>query len=452
MTRVYAAVLGIGSPVEYDTDAVPLAIPEWGGKVRIVTRHSADLIAHSHRGRRTLFSMLVKNKHCATSDTLSDPDLDVLDFSQVQPGAKVFSADLSAATDFLGWPIIKMICQKAQIDFRWVSPTTLSGKPVCRGTAMGLPSSWPVLSLAHYAVCAVVDPGHAFKIKGDDLIALWPQVYIDRYYRLCAWVGFVPNKKKTVVSDRYGMFCEVTYFRTENKLSRMKDFSIRSFVKGEPLDHISWLKIHRRGVPLTRLSSMFTRFFRHWIYLSKLMKVPRYLPQACGGLGFPPRRMHQKMSWAEARAVGRCHNGIPNRVNDDRAGSTTKMFLKVLDSVIFSVEGRDVLTEKFRSKSALVLARAAFIDAVHGEYIRTEHSRRITVQRLSTLFRAISGPGRPVPGTTYATAYDVADRLRVVPKMAPVLAKISPTAFAVGPSSTGVVVLLAPNQLYVQLD
>lgn len=87
-------------------------------------------------------------------------------------------------------------------------------KPILRGTLMGIPLSFPTLTLIHYWFCRYIvnAPVSSFYIKGDDLISLWPSRLIKFYSQnLQKYTGMVPNSSKEFISRNRGLFCEKPY-------------------------------------------------------------------------------------------------------------------------------------------------------------------------------------------------------------------------------------------------
>ncbi|QJT93741.1 RNA-dependent RNA polymerase [Erysiphe necator associated narnavirus 9] len=401
----------------YTLDAEPVALKEHGLKWRIVTRHSAGLIAEAQPTRRMLFSILSNSEHIVTSQSLCDPEMGTIEFSSPAEKAIVFSADLSTATDLLSHEIIDNVCCHFGVNKYHVRPETISGLPATRGTCMGLPGSWPVLSLVHYAVCAAVDSKHNFRIKGDDLIALWSQHQIDKYCRLLKTTGMILNHSKTVKSHCYGTFCEVSYRREHNRLVRLSDFSLRSLVKGIPVSSENWLVYHKYGAPLSKLNKLFRKCHRKHILLAREHKVPLYLPEKVGGLGFPPPNLDRKMSTHESCAVNAVNNGIHAPWSIGIGGKNQyQMYRSYIKQNMRFVHGTDDgTTDRIVRSANMVLSRACLVDAMHSLSTISSPSISKRVKLLSKLFRNNVRCGTPYP-TTYRTAHKVCKTLRLTHK------------------------------------
>lgn len=391
-----------------------LAIRELGGKVRIVTKHSSATVQQSYRGQRLLWKLLSDNNNIVVSETLKDPELGIIKMSRRRNRSRfVFSADLSAATDYLGWPIIRYIADHFGLPHDWVFPSFVDGTPVLRGTGMGLPCSWPVLSLAHYAICYVVDPGHDFRIKGDDLIALWSARQITRYKDLLKTVGLVLNEAKSVQDPIFGTFCEVTYRRVGNTLIRQRDYSLRSFVKDTPLAYDQWSMLIRHGVRVKELNRMFRFFHTRHVHKANQFKIPLYLPRKMGGMGYPPQTMTKSLSSRESAAVRNYHNGAPILYDEERlAGKLTQVYLDKLTSVRLIADGDQEAYAKLLKNYSITCARTSLMDRYTDPKL-VHMKTNFSFSKLRKHFRKVS-EGRPHP-CTVEKAYDVLSRLGLAP-------------------------------------
>jgi hypothetical protein len=186
---------------------------EQGGKYRAVTSSQGDLLWHGHRDRKAAFKLLLKFKPTARP-LLGRP----LTF-QIPMGSeprRLYSADLSEATNLLSHEAIMETCSILHLNpdvvmshhcFFEDKEGRIDIYPV-RGTFMGLPSSWVVLSVAHAAVCLHVGHQNTFYLKGDDLIAYWTEPQWVLYQTLMQSLGFKINLKKSFIGDFRGVFCE----------------------------------------------------------------------------------------------------------------------------------------------------------------------------------------------------------------------------------------------------
>lgn len=276
---------------------------------------------------------------------------------------------------------------------------------------MGLPASWPVLSLAHYAICRVVDPTHSFRIKGDDLIALWTDFQISHYHKLCEQVGFLVNTKKSVVSDTMGVFCEVTYRREKKTLVRCSDFSIRSFCRGEPLQPDQWLMLIRHGASLKRLHFLTRKSCRAHLAVARKLGLDPYAAPSCGGWGFPPKDLDSKVQTRTSCIVRAMHNGqFVMRDPEGASGPLVQQMIKLnFDPIRWGANGTGDPVAWSRV-FGLMVGRAAFVDASHGLLVSDRKKLLQKGRRLREL-ALINSKLEPFP-TTYRTMYDVLHRLR----------------------------------------
>jgi hypothetical protein len=278
-------------------------------------------------------------------------------------------------------------------------------------------------------VCRAVDPNHSFRIKGDDLVALWSEGQIQQYCELLAAVGFVLNDRKTTISSSFGTFCEVSYRRVRHDtLVRESDFSLRSFVSNERLAPDQWRMLVRHGASLKRLNLLARISHREWLRLARRNRVDPYAPPALGGLGLPPKRLDALVSPGLSSLVRACHNGVPLFSERTFAGTTSDMFFRMFERTRWSVAGDRDFTVFYDNTVGTVLPRAAFVDACQGVGRFTRPTRRAIVRRLGR-FAAYARKLAPEPfPTSYRTAYDVLDRLLAIPH---------PTVNAVGTVTLG---------------
>jgi hypothetical protein len=210
--HVAGATLG-SLPYHLDSKAIPVL--ERGSKVRMVSCSDPIRSMRSDAYRRVLFKRLHKLRPCRAA-LAGEPTK--LTFRDVSRGAIVYSADLSAATDNLSWDAIASVCKATDIPFDLVAGGTLDGVEMKRGTLMGIPLSWPILSLIHvWAVWRMNIPFGTFHIKGDDLIALWTIEEIAFYEtHLPKLTGMLINHDKTMIGPETGVFCERFFHRRGN--------------------------------------------------------------------------------------------------------------------------------------------------------------------------------------------------------------------------------------------
>nr|UIW13845.1 MAG: RNA-dependent RNA polymerase [Rhizoctonia solani narnavirus 3] len=307
--------------VEPDPVSVPLAIGEQGGKWRIVTKSPPGVLYSGHLARVRTFPLL--KQHRATRAPLFEEEL-FLRNSYL--GEKfLISADLSSATDLVSYDTIDKVCGLIGIDPKLVrSHTYRVGdrliKPV-RGTFMGLPPSWVVLSVSHLGICLMVDPtGKSFYLKGDDLVAWWSSSQWEEYKRLMTLAGYKINLKKSFISKDMCTFCEKGYYlrktsEVEAYLEDLEFTSLRFLTKRHDPNMVvpRWAVMSRRFRELSSSANQgFLEFTRRKIEALAPKALVRYsnLPPAFGGLGLARKRdMSRPLTKFEEKIVNGLHDG-----------------------------------------------------------------------------------------------------------------------------------------------
>ncbi|QJT93742.1 RNA-dependent RNA polymerase [Erysiphe necator associated narnavirus 10] len=390
-------------------DAKPIAIAERGGKVRIVTKHDSELVALSATARRALWPFLNSESNRPLSVPLKDSTMVEVTFPKGRghPSYKVFSADLSAATDYLSHEAISLVANKVGCPLSWISPLTLDNKPVFRGTAMGLPASWPVLSIIHYAICSVVDPNKGFYLKGDDLIALWNESQIESYYDLCDSVGFVVNKSKSVLSDRYGTFCEFYYQREGSLLRKLPIFSIKSWCESVPVKYDSALQLIDLGVRRSLIHRLNVLFCQRYLRVLRKVSIDPYLPEVIGGFGLLPKQPNRKVSKSYQIAISRVHNGLTNVNRLLFKGVCTDMYNNAFLQIKRSIHGSPDLDKVAEEKYLSILPRTIFVDITNKKYLQSIDSFRVCVDRLQDQKKKLLAQGGIPKPITYGRCWEI---------------------------------------------
>ncbi|QJT93772.1 RNA-dependent RNA polymerase [Erysiphe necator associated narnavirus 40] len=390
-------------------DAKPIAIAERGGKVRIVTKHDSELVALSSTARRALWPFLNSDLNRPLSVPLKDSTMVEVTFpiGRCKSSYKVFSADLSAATDYLSHEAIGLVAAKVGCPLSWISPLTLDNKPVYRGTAMGLPASWPVLSIIHFAICSVVDPCKGFYLKGDDLIALWTNKQIDHYYDLCDSVGFVVNKSKSVISDGYGTFCEFYYQREGSLLRKLPIFSIKSWCESVPVKYDSALQLINLGVSRSLIYRLNVRFCQKYLKVLRKVSIDPYLPEVIGGYGLLPRQPNRKVSKSYQIAISRLHNGLTNVNKLLFKGVCTDMYNNAFLQIKRSIHGSPDLDRVAEEKYLSILPRSIFVDISNKKYKQDVDSFRVCVDRLLSQKKKLLDQGGIPKPISYGRCWEI---------------------------------------------
>nr|UIW13833.1 MAG: RNA-dependent RNA polymerase [Rhizoctonia solani narnavirus 1] len=307
--------------VEADPVSVPIAIGEQGGKWRIVTKSPPGVLYSGHLARVRTFPLL--KQHRATRAPLLEEELFL---ENNYRGTKyLYSADLSSATDLVSYDTIDKVCNLIGIDPKLVRSHTYKVgdrliQPV-RGTFMGLPPSWVVLSVSHLGICLMVDPtGRSFYLKGDDLIAWWSPPQWEEYQRLMTLAGYKLNLKKSFVSEDMCTFCEKGYVlkRTSDVSAYLEDLeftSLRFLTKRHDPNMVvpRWAVMSRRFRELSSSANQgFLEFTRRKIEALAPKALVRYsnLPPAFGGLGLARKsELDRPLTKFEEKIVNGLHDG-----------------------------------------------------------------------------------------------------------------------------------------------
>jgi hypothetical protein len=334
-----------------------------------------------------------------------------LDFPNAPKGAKVFSGDFSTATDTLSFEFLDLLCEQLGLDPVLVHRgQSVGGKPTTQGAFMGMPASWTCgLQMGHYAVARAVDPTLSFKIKGDDIIALWTDEMIALYRRLSTRVGLVLNEK-TMVSLTYGTYCEGDYYRRGKSLLRMATHSLRAFAEDNILSHSEIQKLLRRGCSRKRLHDLQLVAHAKQVDLARRKGVNLYARQELGGLGLMPADPHKRMDQTSARMLQLLHNGqLPvNPLPQEFKGSRISRVQECLAQGRYGIDSVPEDTEYFQELQRSYLTEAQFVDACLG---RLEPSRKVSTGKFiasqrSYVRKALRSPTRYHP-STYSQADEV---------------------------------------------
>jgi hypothetical protein len=230
---------------------LPTAIPELGDKIRLATIHSVKEVWPARRLTQLTLGTLKRNvwTHNAVTGGY-DGDRDIHRMS-ADESARVYSADLSAATDhiphhvaqaFANLLIKRRFSGSQQAKWLGVVPRmfgphdVLTSRPkgslaeaqigaerTTRGIHMGLGPTWVILCLINIA-CALYATEHrkSFAVCGDDLIALWTPEEVARYEEAMEGLGLVINRSKAFFEQR-GVFCELLVEREGTTALRLTD-------------------------------------------------------------------------------------------------------------------------------------------------------------------------------------------------------------------------------------
>jgi hypothetical protein len=278
--------------------------------------------------------------------------------------------------------------------------------------------SWTALSIIHNAICEICDPYRCYRLKGDDLIALWTQQQITLYKGIAARCGLITNEK-TWQCKSIGTFCEGDYVLswgsrgTVATLTRLPTISLRSFVKDEPVPIEIADRFVARGFPSGVFTDMQSYFHSKWKKLCREKAVNPYGPRAFGGLGLygPDRRLDS----LTAKIVNASHNGciITNADPVKHKGFAGKC-QALYDGIKWSVNG-SVEPEDLKVVYTRALALCSFMDALGNRGRKTvRHTPGKVVRALAAYRRRFLRSGAVCVAfpTTVKAAYDVLKRLK----------------------------------------
>jgi len=197
----------------------PITVPELGGKVRIATMHPAVLV---YTARDMTSRLLPGIRHLLPlRDVMGNRPIRI---TSTGPRAKVYSADLSKATDYMPHKVaqaillkmaeimeieshesaaIKVILGRQTVNDEQGTPLVTKG-----GVHMGLGLGWIALNIVNmFAAYKAGVPATSFAVCGDDLCGYWTQKNIQAYEHTVSSLGLVINKEKSFIGDA-GVFCE----------------------------------------------------------------------------------------------------------------------------------------------------------------------------------------------------------------------------------------------------
>jgi len=337
-------------PFEMESRSVPIS--EWGYKTRVVSCSDPVRTHQSESYRRQLLKKLQQLPCCRTS---SEEDYNALRCDNRDEGPyQVFSADLQSATDNLSHHIIRAFSDELEVPFELVTGGTIDNCPINTGTLMGIPCSWPILSLAHAWACwAMGIPLRSFHLKGDDLIGLWTSEQIQTYQGgIQLLTGMPINLDKSFVAKDRGLFCERSY-RLQNctLVEAKQNFSVRFMVDSTPSEggFPYPLKVRQRTWSLVGKVRwrILSTIARHWAgYVPRLGGLA-YLPISWGGLEAMPHR------FGEA-APSLCRK-LASAIHDSKDFRKLRAMLGMAWSRAYPAESAERVTEELIAVLSLQL-------------------------------------------------------------------------------------------------
>nr|UIW13887.1 MAG: RNA-dependent RNA polymerase [Rhizoctonia solani narnavirus 16] len=381
LTPALERLFHTGLPIN---DMQPLPVREFGCKTRIVTKSQPLVVAKAHSARRRLWPLLTNERHIVTSEALRDPDLNIIDFGFAPVGLIVFSGDFTRATDELTHEVLDLVCDVTGCPPDLVHRNIqINGAPMTKGTPMGMPPGWALLSVVHNAICEVVDRARRYRIKGDDIIALWSREQISRYTELCLSVGLVVNDKSTT-SMTHGTFCEGDYELVRGgpsgnsaRLVRLPTFSLRSAASLSLPTQTEWLTLQGRNVPLARYRRYIVSVWRHVIDYAWARGVSPWMPTQLGGLGMPCVYPDARLRAVDRKILrSACNLGkITNLPKEYKSGSVALGTARLIDDVRWALPANipealrdrcDAALEAFNELSQDSMSDAAWYDVQAG--------------------------------------------------------------------------------------
>jgi hypothetical protein len=212
-------------------------LPELGGKVRVASCHPADEV-HVSRGltqrwlkrlrRQPQMSDVLRGQRIKlTRRQPNDPDAPIsgdavgLNLEDWADALILESADLSAATDYIGHEVAQRVWLAlnraagedqsvlCEAGLRILGPKTIvDGETTVGGIHMGLGLSWIILCVVNsWAAEEAGIPRSAVAICGDDLASLCLPAEAEAYQRNLTSLGMVVNRSKSYRA-KAGVFCE----------------------------------------------------------------------------------------------------------------------------------------------------------------------------------------------------------------------------------------------------
>jgi hypothetical protein len=184
-----------------------------GGKVRVVTLHPAEEVTVA-RGITALW--LRGLRRCVTTRDMLRGRQVVIERQCKR--SKLYSADLSAATDYIphglaihvGRKLCELLKRPEDVPIveRILGQKRIGDEDTRNGVHMGLGPSWTVLSLLNgFAAWYAGARKETYQICGDDLTGFWPRKLADKYAQTLERLGLVVNHSKSFYGYS-GVFCE----------------------------------------------------------------------------------------------------------------------------------------------------------------------------------------------------------------------------------------------------
>nr|QIR30296.1 RNA-dependent RNA polymerase [Plasmopara viticola lesion associated narnavirus 17] len=415
----------LAMPLRNDMEAI--SVKEIGYKARIVTKSQPGIVCRGHAERKRLWPLL--ERFTCIKDSLGDPPMVIrikwYSDSGPRHGRRVISADFSAATDTIKHRVYEAFCKRFSIDGRLLYRDMFTnGESWKRGSPMGLPIGWIVLSLLHYHIAVAVDPDKNFRIRGDDLIAVWTASQWRSYVGICDSYGLVINTKKSFQSRKLGIFCEKIYRWDERTHSLRIDSSIHSlrFLAKEQTDYLSigptCQKFLAGGANGDRLRMLVRTNFPELFQLSKTLGIYPLAPSVFGGLDLALGKVERggSIPLRLASHVHRTVNGQGNPLPRPkrRSGPYADAAAAVASRILYVDERTQPTCSCIEPIWARMVSILASVDTFQGRDRTRAWQRQGGLTMVRTIFKGYQyrTDARPLLGYTYNKLYAAQEFLK----------------------------------------
>jgi len=295
-----------------DGDSEYIAVKTHGLKIRGVTKNNPSRVVLAHLYRNKLFRIATTCR--GTREALSDTPI-VLSFGP-RSEAQYYSIDLTKASDGLKLSWISRLCEIFELPPELVYDFSVDGIEVKRGLFMGMPLTWPLLTITHYLICSFVDPKGFWYLKGDDLVCYWTEIMFYRYKVLLRVVGLILNEKKTFVSKNHATFCEGFYRSFKHELRLVPNYPLRGLIHKprdgqfiENCSNLAWSFV-RRGLNRHKSFGLLELCYSYELAKFRKSGIQLFYPQYLGGLGLPPLDTEVKLTKGISRYVQGIYLGV----------------------------------------------------------------------------------------------------------------------------------------------
>jgi len=218
-------------------DIRPLALQELG-KLRAISLHPAEEVIEGKR----VTAVYLRNLRCfyTIHDILSGQEIAIFNKAA---GAKILSADLTAATDHIDHELAQRTARmfnehighpelNSSTDFLFGPKRLADGRVTRRGIHMGLGAGWTILCLLNgFAAWNTGANKESHAICGDDLAGAFTPHQRQIYLKTIEDLGLKINHKKSFYGPR-GVFCEKLILPVSPGLWKSEELAHLSEVSG----------------------------------------------------------------------------------------------------------------------------------------------------------------------------------------------------------------------------